>query len=72
MSELTGSEAVYGFTAWLTCREERTVLSSSNDDVAPICALIEQFCFENKLAAPREGWGNNLIHPSVGCSGPTK
>lgn len=70
-SELTGAEAVYGFAAWLTCREERTVLSST-DNAAPVCCLVEQFCAENKLAAPRDGWENNLIHPSGECSGPTK
>lgn len=70
MNTLTGCEAIYGFAAWLTCRKERTVLSST-DNAAPVCELIEQFCAENKLGAPRDGWENNLIHPSGECSGPT-
>lgn len=66
---LTAAEAVYGFAAWLTCRDEPTVMSST-DDAAPIADLVAQFCKENNLADPRDGWENNLIHPSGECSGP--
>jgi len=40
---LNPTEAVYGFAAWLTCRNEKTVISAS-DDAAPICELVKQFC----------------------------
>ena len=66
---LTASEAVYGFAAWLTTREDRVTLSSS-DDAAPAAQLVGQFCKENGLEDPRDGWVNNLIHPSGECSGP--
>ena len=67
--KLTAAEAVYGFAGWLTCRKEKTVMSSS-DDAAPIANLVAEFCSENGLPDPREGWENNLIHPTGECSGP--
>ena len=66
--KLTASEAVYGFAAWLTCRKEKTIMSSS-DNAAPIAELVAIFCKENNLQEPRNGWQNNLIHPSGKCSG---
>ncbi len=68
--KLTAAEAVFGFAAWLTCRTEKTMMSSS-DDVAPIIELVVLFCKENGLENPRNGWENNLIHPTGECSGPT-
>uniref|UniRef100_A0A6H1ZER3 Uncharacterized protein n=1 Tax=viral metagenome TaxID=1070528 RepID=A0A6H1ZER3_9ZZZZ len=62
MDKLSASEALFGFCAWLTCRPEPTVMSSS-DDAAPIVELIRLFCDTNKLAEPKEGWEKNLIHP---------
>ncbi len=60
---LNPSEAVYGFAAWLTTREEKTIMSSS-DDAAPIANLVEEFCRANNLPEPSEHWPRNLIHPS--------
>lgn len=67
MNKMNASEAVFGFCGWLTSREEKTVMSSS-DDAAPIANLIQEFCDENKLEEPRDGWENNLTHPSGECS----
>ncbi len=64
---LTASEALFGFCGWLTSRKEKTIMSSS-DDCTPVIELIKQFCDENKLEGPKEGWENNLIHPSGECS----
>jgi len=36
---LTASEALYGFIAWLTCRDEQTVMSAQ-DDSAPVADLV--------------------------------
>lgn len=69
MDKLTASEALYGFCGWLTSRKEKTIMSSNNNAV-PIPLLIEQFCKENNLTEPRDGWDNNLIHPNGECSGP--
>jgi hypothetical protein len=60
--KLTASEAIYGFCAWLTTRDEKTIMSAS-DDSAPIPVLIEQFCKTNGLETPREYWHNHLTHP---------
>ncbi len=65
---LKPSEAVYGFAGWLTGSEERTVMGAP--DAAAVARLVDCFCRENKLSVPREGWENNLIHPSGECSGP--
>jgi hypothetical protein len=59
---LNASEAVYGFAAWLTTREERVVLSAM-DDAAPVCALVKRFCEINNLPEITEQWPNHLIHP---------
>jgi hypothetical protein len=65
MNKLTASEALYGFCAWLTTRDEKTIMSAS-DDAAPIPVLIKQFCETNRLEEPKNGWHNNLIHPKEG------
>ena len=62
MSELSSSEAIYGFAAWLTCRDEVVVFSARND-AAIVADLVDEFCKVNKLPEPREGWHNRLIHP---------
>jgi len=59
---LTGSEAVFGFCAWLTTRKEKTVMSSK-DDAAPIAELIKTFLDENKLPDPRENYTDYLTMP---------
>lgn len=61
--ELTASEALCGFCAWLASREEKITMSST-DSVAPIAPLIEQFCKEHHLSSPRDGWSGNLSHPN--------
>lgn len=63
MDKLTATEALFGFCGWLTTRQERTIMSSS-DDSAPIVRLITRFIEANALAEPGEGWQNNLIHPA--------
>jgi len=66
--ELTASEALYGFAGWLTTREE-AVTASAHHDATIWAELAVTFIKENKLDSPREGWENNLIHPSGECSG---
>ena len=63
---LSASEAVYGFAGWLTSREEKTVMSSS-DDAAPVAELVEEFCKENNLPEVTEGFPKNLTHPPIGA-----
>ncbi len=63
LKEMTGSEAVFGFCAWLTTRKEKTVMSSKNN-CAKIADLIKEFCEVNKLNDPRDEWTNFLTHPN--------
>jgi len=65
--KLTASEAVFGFAAWLTTRPEPVTFGSSFE-CSNICNLVKIFIDENKLDFPRDGWENNLIHPSGECS----
>lgn len=60
---LNPSEAVYGFCAWLTCRDKKTIMSAL-DDCALTVELIKQFCEVNNLPEVSKHWPHNLIHPS--------
>jgi len=46
--ELSKSEVLYKFVGWLTSREERIILSST-DDAAPVTELVKEFCEANDL-----------------------
>jgi hypothetical protein len=63
MKKLSGSEAVYGFCAWLTTRDKSITMSAKHNS-APIAELIKEFCQVNSLTKPREGWEKSLIHPN--------
>jgi len=58
-NEMNASEALYGFMGWLTSRDEITPEFSASRDASEV----GQFCKENKLTDPRDGWETNLIHP---------
>ena len=62
LEEMTGSEALFGFCAWLTTREEKTVMSA-NDDAANIVEKIKMFCDANKLTEARDDYTDRLTHP---------
>ena len=53
--ELSASEALFGFCAWLTTQKAKTVMSSS-DECSVICNRIKTFCKVNNLTDPREHW----------------
>ena len=58
--QLSGSEAVMGFLAWLTTRDETTVLGPHQEvDIS----LYERFVETNHLTEPRETWHELLTHP---------
>jgi len=67
--KMIASEALYGFAGWLTSRDEVTEKMSSGHDASQAAKLVGEFCKENRLSDPRDGWENNLIHPSGECSG---
>lgn len=60
---LSASEALFGFCGWLTSRDEKTVMSAS-DDAGQAVNLIVEFCERNNLEDPVMGWEKNLTHPS--------
>jgi len=62
MDKMSASEAIFGFAAWLTTRENMTVMSSAHNCV-PVMDRIKEFCDTNKLPDPRDGWEKNLTHP---------
>lgn len=66
---MNAAEALYGFIGWLASRDEVTPELSAKHDASIAAQLIDQFCKENKLTKPRDGWENNLVHPSGECSG---
>ena len=59
---LTSSEAVYGFAAWLTTREDDVTLGAKHD-AAVVAGLCKEFCKTNGLPDPRDNWGDILRHP---------
>ena len=62
IKEMSGSEAVYGFCGWLTCRDKVTKMSATHD-CAVIADLIDEFCKANKLTDPADNWADILVHP---------
>ena len=63
MAELSASEALYGFAAWLTCRDE-SIAAGAKHDAAVWAGKVADFCETNNLSEPKDGWEKNLIHPS--------
>ena len=61
-AQLSGSEAIFGFCAWLTTRKEQTIMGST-DDAAPIVQLIGTFCDDNALPDPRDNYTDYLTIP---------
>ena len=60
--KLSGSEAIFGFIAWLTGNEDEYAIGpKENCGVWP--DLIEEFCLVNNLDSPREQWTELLTHP---------
>lgn len=68
--QLSGSEAVFGFTAWLTTADEFENPSKippygPTQDAAPWADFAGRFILTNHLAAPREEWHRLLTHPKA-------
>jgi hypothetical protein len=56
---LSGSEAVFAFAGWLTCRNEAVTLSAVHD-AAVAADLVVKFNERQGLADPREGWDKGI------------
>ena len=59
---LNPTEAIYGFTAWLTTRESKIEMGASCD-CGGLPDLIEKFVKVNNLPTVSDDWPDNLIHP---------
>ena len=61
--DLTASEALFAFAAWLTTRDEVTILSAQHS-AAPIAKLVGDFVAVNCLAEPRGDFNEHKTrHP---------
>lgn len=59
---LTSSEALFGFCAWLTTRNEAVTMSAHHN--AGVAAdLIKEFCRVNTLPEPRDNWTDYYTPP---------
>ena len=68
--QLSGSEAVFGFVAWLTTGDEFENADTNpgygpTQDSAYWCELVAKFNTVNSLAEPREDWSTLLTHPKM-------
>lgn len=66
--QLSGSEALFGFAAWLTtaARFEKAGKNPKYgpaEHAGPWGEMVAEFCHVNELADPREGWQEFLTHP---------
>ena len=62
--KLNASEALYGFMAWLTTREDQVTLSRHNDS-ATAADLVSKFCELNDFEPAREGWQDLIKTPGL-------
>ena len=60
VQSLNPSEAVCGFAAWLTTRDEVTTMSARHSS-GPIADLVKEFCAVQGLPAISKSWPGNLV-----------
>ena len=63
-NELSPSEALYGFAAWLTGRVDPITLSCVHD-AAGVADLVHDFCKTNNLSDPKDDWTRHLQMPTI-------
>ena len=57
--EISASEALFAFAAWLTTRPTTTHLGMHHD-VPPVIERIKEFCKSQGLAEPRPDWDDKI------------
>ena len=66
---ITASEALYGFVAWLTCRQKMPAAAMPVNRIAFWCEannLIVLWCETNNLPPPRQGvYPDNITQPRL-------
>lgn len=59
MSDLSPSEAIYGFAGWLTSRQQPVTMSSSHD-AGIVAELVDDYCKSQGFAEPVGNWQTHL------------
>lgn len=62
MIPMSAAEAVYGFAAWITTREQLAIAGAPVDS-APWADLVKRFCDANGLGSVGPAWPDNLTIP---------
>lgn len=52
---LSPSEAVFAFAAWLTCRDKEITIGATHD-ASPVVELVSAFCSSQGLVFPRNNY----------------
>lgn len=63
VTQLSGSEALYGFAAWISAKDAM-IDGTSLDNCALWADWVKEFCETNHLREPREEWNTLLTHPT--------
>lgn len=59
---LTATDALFGFSGWLTSREE-VISMGSSEDCAPVIEVISAFLDANNLPYPSDNYPDNFVCP---------
>lgn len=62
MPKISASEAVYGFAAWLACRNDSVTLGAHHD-AGRAADLVKEWLDANRLPEPRQMFPRNIRHP---------
>lgn len=60
---MTPTDAIYGFAAWLTCREG-TLQVGSTHNAAPMAECVKEWQEANGLPDVSESYPGNIVHPA--------
>ena len=63
-TEITASEALWGFTGWITSLQTPVTVSGSHG-AADMVDMLSEFCHANQLSTPRDGWGKRCRWPDT-------
>lgn len=62
MTTMSAEDAIYGFVAWLTTRDQISKFGA-NEDCSPAVDLINKFFEANNLSSPGAGYPDNISFP---------
>ena len=59
VDQVSPSEALYGFAAWLTCRDE-VIVGGANNNCSPWADAVSDFCKSQEFTEPRDRYSDFL------------